>query len=1092
MSSALATHVAANSSSLTNQTHPDISLSLGINSTFSTPSRALPSSGIGSVGAPSPASRATNSTNPSSAPLSTPSPIGISASGAVPLRKRGEEGITPLSARLSNLLIGTRDKDEGEEQDGAEIDVLGTPGEKKWGDTADNAVRGKRGAGSGNGPRPSAASGNKGVTLTLRDQEKHIDNLKKENFAIKLRVHFLEERLAQLAPDQIDAALKQNISLKIEVQQRGMEMKKLKKLVLELERELERLQQGGTASSSSRERELEEKLEERERELHELRETVREQRRRQSGQFDQGHHIELLRDAEARNEELEEQLENARGLLEENMDEIERLKDTLENTAPETREPGGADSRDREGLRRRLEDLAAENDNLRARLEEHAELLAQKEEEKDDLIDEIDALRLGIEDYQRKRETDIAERSQSRVAFLEEREEREAVEEDLNSLKDRLAAVMIELQQKEDELELRGKEVQELVKEHRRMVQVVEDEWRGEVEEARGQVEELRDVLAEREAESRELRMNISELEGNTNELHAKYEAALAQLESEIDQKEIEVDGLNETIQTLGQQIYHLEDENDRIKEESERLRNDEAAEREHLETSCFALKDKITTLKSQLQQVKEAYEVASQEIDESRAKQEELAQHIEELVRSLESERKSREKAEVALASAERGHELELRRERRAVEAKESALKNAIADHERALSLLSQREGDLAAVQNVLKSLEQESKKLGESHTTVRFSLQLEAEKVTRDLERANEDLARARKELEERETKFREREGMIDKLHAENRDLASQLAGQTQARLNLSEKLDAVQATLKGAENEVAIAKARCHELEGRFVKDQRELLTSETQYRDQLTERNTLLLTIYQYMDKILGVDKTPKKGSQAETKPFTNFSVFHDNLITRLKALSQIQLDFDKRVKEAEGRFADRLTEMRKQLDQRWKQLDKFEASVKTYAETKAQWRRKLSAKEGELDAVKAANIELTTQIANSKRPVTSDSMELRSLAARATNAERRLNNAQNQLSLTEEKITTMNKRSVDTDSKWEARVKEYETRLKAAEEKVKRERQGGKERIGDLENDIKALQRQLEVAKKRNHQLGDVLESNKIESGSPER
>jgi hypothetical protein len=54
----------------------------------------------------------------------------------------------------------------------------------------------------------------------------------------------------------------------------------------------------------------------------------------------------------------------------------------------------------------------------------------------------------------------------------------------------------------------------------------------------------------------------------------------------------------------------------------------------------------------------------------------------------------------------------------------------------------------------------------------------------------------------------------------------------------------------------------------------------------------------------MDKILGVDKTTvspfintrhsqnhaisqKKGNQAEMKPFTNFSVFHDNLIKRLK-------------------------------------------------------------------------------------------------------------------------------------------------------------------------------------------------------------
>lgn len=92
-------------------------------------------------------------------------------------------------------------------------------------------------------------------------------------------------------------------------------------------------------------------------------------------------------------------------------------------------------------------------------------------------------------------------------------------------------------------------------------------------------------------------------------------------------------------------------------------------------------------------------------------------------------------------------------------------------------------------------------------------------------------------------------------------------------------------------------------------------------------------------------------------QAETKPFTNFSVFHDNLITRLKALSQIQLDFDKRCREAEARFTERFNDMRKQIDSRWRQLDKFETSVRAIAEAKATWRRKMSAKEGELEALK---------------------------------------------------------------------------------------------------------------------------------------
>ena len=45
---------------------------------------------------------------------------------------------------------------------------------------------------------------------------------------------------------------------------------------------------------------------------------------------------------------------------------------------------------------------------------------------------------------------------------------------------------------------------------------------------------------------------------------------------------------------------------------------------------------------------------------------------------------------------------------------------------------------------------------------------------------------------------------------------------------------------------------------------------------------------------------------------------------------------------------------------------------------------------------------------------------------------------------------------MNEKTSAVDNKWEARVKEYESRLRVAEERVKRERQGGKERINELE------------------------------------
>ena len=71
------------------------------------------------------------------------------------------------------------------------------------------------------------------------------------NLSIKLRAHSIEV-LAQLALDQTMPP--SNLELKIVVQQCEMEIKKLKKLVLSLEHELEQLKCSGSGSNRSRKR----------------------------------------------------------------------------------------------------------------------------------------------------------------------------------------------------------------------------------------------------------------------------------------------------------------------------------------------------------------------------------------------------------------------------------------------------------------------------------------------------------------------------------------------------------------------------------------------------------------------------------------------------------------------------------------------------------------------------------------------------------------------------------------------------------------------------------------------------------------------
>ncbi|KAH8919163.1 hypothetical protein BT69DRAFT_513390 [Atractiella rhizophila] len=139
---------------------------------------------------------------------------------------------TPLGSDLDRYREGEGDTElkelsEWKSGDGFE---LKKEGESFYSDGLKSASKEKAGKGKGK------------HKMTLREQENVIDSVKKENFNLKLKIFFLEDRLAKLAPDQIDAALKENIELKIEFQAARTEMKKYKRLLLEAQGALETLQ----------------------------------------------------------------------------------------------------------------------------------------------------------------------------------------------------------------------------------------------------------------------------------------------------------------------------------------------------------------------------------------------------------------------------------------------------------------------------------------------------------------------------------------------------------------------------------------------------------------------------------------------------------------------------------------------------------------------------------------------------------------------------------------------------------------------------------------------------------------------------------
>jgi chromosome segregation ATPase len=316
----------------------------------------------------------------------------------------------------------------------------------------------------------------------------------KEIFNLKLQLHFLNEKLSSKVPEDIEITVKNNIDIKILNQTLQMDVKNWRKAARDLERELKNLQ----AHSDKTAKDLEDQLDDREKEIDDLRQRLL---LRNNSASDDQHNALLDKYAT-----LEEELDNAKLVLQETNEELERLRDALE--AAQSHRSSTSGSR----MDRRVEELERRNEELEVTVEDALEAVAERDQLIESLEDANATLKLGVEQLDHERQRAMQERSESRAEVIDEREERQALEEvcvyDLGTshvtsptftyqgngaLRDRLAAMTIALDQKENDLEALTEELASYATQLDAHVQEVED-WKTEVQEERARAEELQDV----------------------------------------------------------------------------------------------------------------------------------------------------------------------------------------------------------------------------------------------------------------------------------------------------------------------------------------------------------------------------------------------------------------------------------------------------------------------------------------------------------------------------------------------------------------------------------------------------------------------
>lgn len=727
----------------------------------------------------------------------------------------------------------------------------------------------------------------------------------------------------------------------------------------------------------------------------------------------------------------------------------------------------------------------AHNDQL---LDKQTQLLGDLEKHKQDAYE----VRSSEEALQR--ELDVAKQALEHANYSQEdgairfaQAEHQAAERyqsQIDKFRDDLASAQLQIDDKEAELEKLDIEVQE------QFAKVTDLEH--ELRQAEGLLEEQKAQLEAVEAEADELDRQVQAFKEEAE----SYKAEADELQAVLEAKEADLAETNKEMQEMSNRMFGLEEElearADEIKQlDEEILKVEDALQQadEKHERHTSVLKEKLAASSIEFGQMQAQLEATIADLEARREEADTYAREVEQLtsekirleevnakldakISDVVEDLKAEEKAlDDAQEQWERKYNDTERRLSRVVQEKQ----DTILALEKELNSLDQevatRKQDVQNLQDALRAKENESFRLGQSSANDKYSLELEIDRLKRDLSRCETDLDRARRDLERKDDLLRQKEDVLLKTQSDLRSSQARIAATTQTCL--SQHVE---------RKELDSANDKIEQLEYELNDGERANLRSEQATRDALTQRNTLLLTIYQQMGKILA-SAGDTASTRADLKPFTNFEVFHTSLLTRLRKVFDTQLGVEQRAKDMEIKLTEKYNTLKRQQDSRFRQIDRFEALIKQATDKQGQWRQRLVSKQSELEAVKATNAELLQQISSLKTRTSlqspGDNNKLTVLTTRANTAERRLATAMSQATQAEDRLAEAKTKYGEGEGKWAARVKELELRCKAAEERVKRERQGAKERVAELEEIRRKLEKDLEAATKRNRVVGDI-------------
>jgi uncharacterized phage infection (PIP) family protein YhgE len=652
-----------------------------------------------------------------------------------------------------------------------------------------------------------------------------------------------------------------------------------------------------------------------------------------------------------------------------------------------------------------------------------------------------------------------------------------------DELKREMEQVLIELEQSQDEVNARLEEL-DLARLQIQEMQEERDEALRQRDEVDLDFEQLKD---EAEEELRRLEEEV-EVRGNT----------IAQLEDELSMKTEDFNGLQQELRNVSDVVVRFEDQQDvhqgeinsyeeRI-QELERTIHENEQEMNVLENSLREANEKLERLTVQGESSKGEIAFLREEQDGDKIRIGELQSKIKQLEKALDDERDKVREARQQLDSErvkreQQGDGRQQEWERRLNE--KSAELTAAKDEARRLKAkCHNREDEAKTWRERLEDLEKGLREaLGDLGGT-RTSLMQSVLNLQSDLDATLEELDQARNELSEKDRSLRERENLLERMALESRKLNNLLEKERNLRSQDRNALEILQNTSSEKSRRISMHQQQTETLEKTAKKGAKNFQLLESQLRDQIAERNSLLLQVWTRLSQACGNDWaarnclvvitaniaqgiTESKVSMEDALTTSSFSGFTRNLLSAVKTIESLIAGFKTKCRGVERDLWKEYQLIENVLEQRTRRIERLEGLVRAgVADSSDKIRNELAKLRNENKVLKAeigAKIE-EKQTAAAPNPPPAAAPMKRTDSSRTTASE------------DAKAVATSSSTAANTadggEKRWILRLRELEKRLKQEREARLLDRSMANKKIQETKGEREEIRRALEREKSR--------------------